>query len=415
MIENTPDIRFKNFSDNWKGKELSDVLHRYDDPVEIPHNGYDRLGIRSHAKGTFHEYVPAGKELQTAKMNRVASDKFIVNITFGWEHAVAVTTQEDAGKLVSHRFPQFSMTNELHPQFLKYIILDASFRQHLLLSSPGGAGRNRVLKINEMLQYGISIPSIEEQKKIAETLATIDNLISSQQNKVNTLINTKKAMLVKMFPKEGETEPEIRFAGFTGAWEQRKFGELCLIVTKQTGFDYTATIKKSLLTEESEDTLPYLQTKNFTGMSIDYKTDYYIPKSVAKEFPKINLDEKCLLFSIVGASVGNIGFFPGDKHCFLSGAICVSKLQNQNDADFLYHYMCSECGQSQIRTCTKGGAQATITIEDIRDFNVLLPSEDERMKIGNLLTNIDNTITLHQRKLDKLKDVKKAMLNKMFT
>ena len=208
--------------------------------------------------------------------------------------------------------------------------------------------------------------------------------------------------------------PAIRFKGFTDTWEQREFGDLCKIVTKQTGFDYTATIKESLLTSPSEDTLPYLQTKNFTGISIDYNTDYFIPKSVAKEFPKINLDEKCLLFSIVGASVGNIGLFPGEKHCFLSGAICVSKLINQNDADYLYHFMCSDNGQIQIHNCTKGGAQATVTIEDIRSFAVLLPTESERSKIGTLLTNIDFLITLHQRKCDKLIQFKAAMLQKMF-
>ena len=208
--------------------------------------------------------------------------------------------------------------------------------------------------------------------------------------------------------------PAIRFKGFTDDWEQREFGDLCKIVTKQTGFDYTDTIKGSLLTSPSEDTLPYLQTKNFTGISIDYNTDYFIPKSVAKEFPKINLDEKCLLFSIVGASVGNIGLFPGEKHCFLSGAICVSKLINQNDADYLYHFMCSDNGQIQIHNCTKGGAQATVTIEDIRSFAVLLPTESERSKIGTLLTNIDFLITLHQRKCDKLIQFKAAMLQKMF-
>lgn len=208
--------------------------------------------------------------------------------------------------------------------------------------------------------------------------------------------------------------PAIRFKGFTDAWEQRKFGDLCTIVTKQTGFDYTATIKDSLLTSPSEDTLPYLQTKNFTGIIIDYNTDYFIPKSVAKEFPKINLDEKCLLFSIVGASVGNVGLFPGEKHCFLSGAICVSKLINQNDADYLYHYMCSDNGQAQIHNCTKGGAQATVTIEDIRNFAVLIPTESERSKIGTFLTNIDSLITLHQRKLEKLRNIKQSMLKKMF-
>ena len=169
-------------------------------------------------------------------------------------------------------------------------------------------------------------------------------------------------------------------------------------MTKQTGFDYTATIKNALVQESSDETLPYLQTKNFTGTTIDYDTDYYIPKSVAKKFPKINLDEKCILFSIVGASVGNIGLFPGDKHCFLSGAICVSKFLDETDADYLYHFMCSESGQSQIKTCTKGGAQATVTIEDIRNFTVKMPSKAERNKIGGYLTTLDHLITLHQCK-----------------
>ena len=82
-----------------------------------------RLGIRSHAKGTFHSFVEAGKELETAKMFRVAANNFIVNITFGWEHAVAVTDKNDAGKLVSHRFPQYSLSENLYSKFFKYIIL----------------------------------------------------------------------------------------------------------------------------------------------------------------------------------------------------------------------------------------------------------------------------------------------------
>ena len=87
----------------WKQRKLSDLLEKYEDPVETPHDGYERLGIRSHAKGTFHGFVESGKELDAAKMHRVAADKFILNITFAWEHAVAITDENDAGKLVSHR------------------------------------------------------------------------------------------------------------------------------------------------------------------------------------------------------------------------------------------------------------------------------------------------------------------------
>ena len=197
--EVVPEIRFKGFTDAWEQRKLSEVLSSYTDPVEIPRTGYERLGIRSHAKGTFHNFVPAGHELQTAQMHRVAADKFIVNITFGWEHAVAVTDENDAGKLVSHRFPQFSLSEELDPKFLKFIILDEDFRHHLWLASPGGAGRNRVLNINEMLQYEIMIPNVPEQRKIARMLIDLDNLITLHQRKLDKLKNIKKSMLDNMF------------------------------------------------------------------------------------------------------------------------------------------------------------------------------------------------------------------------
>ena len=196
---NNPEIRFIGFTDPWEQHKLSEVLTSYTDPVDIPHTGYERLGIRSHAKGTFHSYVPEGHELQTAQMHKVAANKFIVNITFGWEHAVAVTDENDAGKLVSHRFPQFSLSEDLDPKFLKYIILDENFRHHLWLASPGGAGRNRVLNLTEMLQYEICIPNLSEQRQIADVLIRLDNLITLHHLKLEKLKNIKQSLLQNMF------------------------------------------------------------------------------------------------------------------------------------------------------------------------------------------------------------------------
>ena len=176
-----------------------------------------------------------GKELDTAKMYRVAADKFILNITFAWEHAVAITDNNDAGKLVSHRFPQFSFNPKLKPHFFKYLMLDKKFREHLELSSPGGAGRNRVLKISDMLKYEIKLPSIEEQIKIGEYFDSLDNLITLHQRKCEQTKNLKKYMLQKMFPQNGAKVPEIRFNGFTHDWEQRKFGD---VVQVRRGLTY---------------------------------------------------------------------------------------------------------------------------------------------------------------------------------
>ena len=194
-----PEIRFKGFTDPWEQRKFGEVVDKYEDPVETPHDGYYRLGIRSHAKGTFHSYVEKGHELETAQMYRVAAGNFIVNITFGWEHAVAITNESDAGKLVSHRFPQYSFHDDMLPEFFKYVIADEDFRHWLWLASPGGAGRNRVLKLDEMLNYEMVLPSKEEQQRIAAIFCNLDTLITLHQRKLEKLQNIKKSCLEKMF------------------------------------------------------------------------------------------------------------------------------------------------------------------------------------------------------------------------
>ena len=193
------EIRFKGFTDPWEQRKFGEITSKYEDPVPTPHDGYYRLGIRSHAKGTFHSYVAKGQELETAQMHRVAAGNFIVNITFGWEHAVAITDKNDAGKLVSHRFPQLSFAEGMVPEFFRYVIVDEKFRHHLWLASPGGAGRNRVLKLDEMLNYLMRFPSRDEQIKIAEFFRQLDNLITLHQRELEKLQSIKKELLEKMF------------------------------------------------------------------------------------------------------------------------------------------------------------------------------------------------------------------------
>jgi len=193
-----PEIRFEGFTEKWEQRKLREITIPFAEPVPTPKDGYWRLGIRSHAKGTFHDFVRAGRELETAKMHKVSANNFIVNITFAWEHAVAITDVSDDGKLVSHRFPQFSFNEGMVPGYFKLLILDKRFKYHLWLSSPGGAGRNRVLKINEMLEYPFWVPKETEQSKIANFFQHLDSLIDLQQRELDKLKSIKKACLEKM-------------------------------------------------------------------------------------------------------------------------------------------------------------------------------------------------------------------------
>lgn len=197
--ETRPRICVGSFSGDWKEKYLYSIVSPYNEIVETPRNGYERLGIRSYGKGTFHSYVPKGAELETAQMSVVRPNNLIVNITFGWELAVAITSSDDEGKLVSHRFPQFSFNEEYVPLFFRYALINNRFRKHLTLASPGSAGRNRVLKIDKMLEYKLLVPSAKEQKAISDILSEYDRLIQLNEEKLGKLRNLKQALLDKMF------------------------------------------------------------------------------------------------------------------------------------------------------------------------------------------------------------------------
>lgn len=255
----------------------------------------------------------------------------------------------------------------------------------------------------------ILLPPLEEQAAIAEVLSDVDSLISSLQR----LIEKKKA--IKQGAMQELLTGQKRLLGFSGEWETRKVGELCSIVTKQTGFDYTSTIKPNLIEHPQSNALPMIQTKNFEGRKFDFSTDYYIPTDIAKEFDKIVLDTVCLLFSIVGASVGNIGLFPGDKVAFCGGAIGIAKFYHEIDAIYTFYYFLSESGQQQIRNVTKGGAQATVTIEDIREFTIPYPNLKERTMIAQTLSDMDNEIEQLEKKLAKYQKIKQGMMQELLT
>ena len=171
---------------SWEQRELSDLIEENQKPVPKPDGEYIRLGIRSHAKGTFHEVVAEGEGLDVDTMYVVESNNLIVNITFAWEEAWAITTEKDAEKLVSHRFPQYRFHHGQYPMFYQYRFRNGRMKYNLELASPGGAGRNRVLNKTEFMKIPVIIPtSYEEEKKIGDLFANLDNLITLHQHKPN--------------------------------------------------------------------------------------------------------------------------------------------------------------------------------------------------------------------------------------
>lgn len=401
---NVPKIRFPGFTDDWEQHKFGQIVNKYEDPVATPIDGYMRLGIKSHAKGTFHSYVEKGKGLETAKMFRVAANNFIVNITFGWEHAVAITDEDDAGKLVSHRFPQFQFRDGMVPKFFQYLILDERFRHYLELSSPGGAGRNRVLKLQEMLNYEMIFPSQGEQQKIGQFFCKLDNLITLHQRKLTHLQAQKKGLLQKMFPKEGERFPELRFPGFAEAWEVRKLGEVAEF-SKGSGYSKDDLIDTGIPIILYGRLYTQYQTQ-IEEVNTFVKEKKYSVYSTGKEVIVPASGETAEDISIASAVIKSGILLGGDLNIIYPS----SKL----DSSFLALQISNGNAKKKLSRRAQGKSVVHLHNVDLQKVGIIFPSIHEQKEISEFLTNFDNLITLHQRKLTHLRQQKKALLQQMF-
>lgn len=364
-----PKIRFKGYTDDWEQRKFGDLVEKYEDPIDTPTDGYMRLGIRSHAKGTFHSYVEKGKELETAKMFRVAANNFIVNITFGWEHAVAITDESDAGKLVSHRFPQYSFENGMIPVFFKYLILDENFKHHLELSSPGGAGRNRVLKLNDMLEYKMKFPCEDEQRKLASYFDDLDHLITLHQCKCH--------LLLKLLHND---------------WEQRKLGDLVDRVTRKNQ-DLVSELPLTIsaqygLMDQNEFFDKRVASKDVSGYYLIENGEFAYNKSTSTDAPW-----------------GTVKRLDRYENGVLSTLYIVFGIKENNpvDSDFLVSYYSTNLWHKGIHEIAAEGARnhglLNIAPADFFETDLTIPQDiEEQKKIGKYFENLERLITLHHRK-----------------
>lgn len=192
-------LRGKMVSKISKEVALSKFLTFTPREIDKPTENYLALGIRSHGKGLFHKPDSDPKAIAMDKLYEVKENDFIVNITFAWEHAVAIVGKEDVGGLVSHRFPTYIINTDIvSVEYFKYVILQPFFRKMLENISPGGAGRNRVLSKKDLLKLKVTIPTLVEQIKIAEILNTANQEVKQYQQKLETLKLQKKGLMQQL-------------------------------------------------------------------------------------------------------------------------------------------------------------------------------------------------------------------------
>lgn len=250
----------------------------------------------------------------------------------------------------------------------------------------------------------IVIPSLDEQNKISSFFLKMDEMIDLQQRKLNKLQATKKALLQEMFPEEGQDKPKRRFKGFTDDWEQRKLGNLTQLITKGT----TPKVKNI------QNGINFIKVENISDDGVISINSYVSEEEHMNYLSRSILSNDDILFSIAGTlgrtAIVKSHLLPANTN----QALAIIRLNKSVDVEYINTFLKSNAIKTYIRKNPTVGAQPNLSLGQVSDLEINIPSYSEQKKISNLFSKFDLMITLHQRKLDKLKNLKQAYLNEMF-
>ena len=268
------------------------------------------------------------------------------------------------------------------------------------------------LSLNDIYNFKIMVPCLEEQQQIGAYFSNIDNLITLHQRKCEETKKLKKYMLQKMFPKNGQTVPEIRFAGFTDAWEQRKLGETCKL-NGRIGFrGYT---ERDIVTKEAGGVLTFSPTNIVNNKLTMECKNTYITREKYDESPEIKIANGDILFVKTGSTLGKSALVTGLKEdASINPQIVVMRVEKDSET-FMSNVLITHGIMKQVAAVKIGGAVPTMTETELKNLTYFAPvQKEEQKKIGDYFTNLDHFITLHQHKCEQLQSMKKFMLQNMF-
>jgi type I restriction enzyme S subunit len=391
-----PDIRFAGFTDAWEQRKYGEVIDLLSGQDFSPSEYNDTCNGIPYMTGAS---CIVGKETIVNRWTTVPrclaekGDVLLVCKGSGYG-AIAVMAQDKAH--IARQFMALKNLPNLDKVFNFYLL--NSVIENIKKDARGliaGIARDAVIK------QEISIPLLAEQSQIGSLLKTLDDIIALHQRKLDKLKETKKGFLQKMFPKEGESVPEVRFPGFFGEWEQRKLSDI------KDVRDGTHDSPKYY-----NEGFPLVTSKNLTENGLDMT---HVSLISEEDFQSINKRSKVDIGDIIFGMIGTIGNpVIVDREGFAIKNVALIKNGGEVTNEFLIQLLKSQIFGKYIQNENAGNTQKFLGLSKIRNYQFLSPSYQEQTKIGDFFKQLDNTIALHQRELDTLKETKKAFLQKMF-
>ena len=294
--------------------------------------------------------------------------------------------------------------------FLKFMQSDMMQKQ-LTQANPGSAMTNLV-PMDELKKWDVTIPSLEEQNRISTFINQIDAFITLHQRKLDNLKLKKKALLQKLFPKNGERYPELRFPGFTDAWEQREFS------------DIFAEVKSGLSRMLSNDDigLPVVRANNINDGQLNLVDDikyWYKNDPQGANTNNYLIEQGNILINFINseAKMGTAAYVTRrpERDTIYTTNILRCKVNDEYNPYFIYSLTFLNSYKNYIASITKPAVnQASFTTVDFKKYSIKIPTVKEQNQIADLIETFNKLITLHQRKLDHLQLQKKALLQQMF-
>ena len=407
-----PEIRFKGFTDDWEQRKFSDITYPSGE------KNRDNLPYESYSITNESGFVPQDEKFENGGTMRDADKRMYYIVSpqsFAYNPArinVGSIGYQNTSKnvIVSSLYEIFKTTEEVDDRFLWHWFKSDDFQKLIVQLQEGGV--RLYFYYDKLCMGAIALPSLAEQQRIGAYLDKLDNLITLHQRKHKKLISVKKSMLEKMFPQNGAKVPEIRFEGFTDDWEQRKVGDTCKI-NGRIGFrGYT---EKDIISKEAGGVLTFSPTNIVDNkLTMDCKNTY-ITREKYDESPEIMIKNGDILFVKTGSTLGKSALVTGlDEDASINPQIVVMRVEEGTEA-FFSNVLITQDVLKQVAAVRIGGAVPTMTETELKNFAYYEPtSKAEKNKIGEYFSNLDNFITLHQRELDKLVNIKKSMLEKMF-
>lgn len=402
-----PAIRFSGFTDDWEQRKLGELFSESDkrsSEMEILSVSVSN-GIYP-ASESDRDTNP-GASLKNYKV--VCEGDIVYNSMRMWQGAVDSSLYRG---IVSPAYVVARPSSEVSSRFFARLLKQPQMLCQYQKLSQGNSKDTQTIRFDRFAEIQVSMPSCLEQNTIGVLFDSIDNLITLHQRKCEQLKNVKKSMLEKMFPKEGETVPEIRFSGFTAPWEQRKVTELLKNTSDAIKIGpFGSALKKSFFTDKGIKV--YAQENAFSG---DFSIgNYYISEAKYNELKSCELKPGDLVISMMG-TVGACAIFPENAE---KGIMNSHLLRLQFSEEVLPEYIMfllrdSQIIRDQIDRLSVGSIMTGLSSTVVKKLVFPVPKRPEQQKIVELLKQLDNLITLHQRKLELLQNVKRSMLEKMF-